>query len=191
MEQTQDSVYMSKSDLVYEVIKNLAIDETVPYCVLNAAIDGSIERNRTCLYVAMRRLGKEKKRTLKNIPNVGYRCVRAEEHEGIARGHHERARRQLRRTRETLESADRNQLSHEEAKRLDNLTMTVRSQQAAIHRLEERQARQEKTLRLVARKTTVTDTNVSVLEKKVMDQAAEMQSIKETLGTLISEKKAA
>ena len=101
--------------------------------LLPDAAEGSI---RSAFYRAQRETEDRHKRTFARVRTVGYRMVEAIEHEDLARGHHKRARRQLRSAWRKAHSADRAKLSQQERQRLDQIEMNLAQQREMTSKLE-------------------------------------------------------
>lgn len=140
---------MSKADTVYERLEGMEIEDLVSYAELEQLLGHPAGAQRSALYSAIRRLERDRKRTLACVPNVGYRMVQAAEHENLARVHHKKSQRQLRRAVQKLKSADRTLLDADGRRRIDSLELIVKSQQQAIAHLEVRTERQEQALDIV------------------------------------------
>lgn len=98
---------------VYEHLVTLEIGDVVTYDVLSDLMDVDARVYREPYYRAVRELERENKRTLVNVINVGYRVIDAPQHADVARLHEKRSRRQIRKARAKLQSADQSRLDAE------------------------------------------------------------------------------
>jgi len=124
---------------VYERLASMRIGDTITYAEMAAllpdAAGGSI---RGAFNRAVRQMEDERKRSFTNVRSVGYKMVDANEHEGLARRHHKKAKRQLATARRKAHSADRSLLSREERSRLDAVELNLARQQEMTSRLDAR-----------------------------------------------------
>lgn len=109
------------------------VGQTFTYDQLNKAVNslfGPDERalhidlrdNRSALYSAKVRLEEGYKRTIINVPTVGYRIAEAVEHHTVGLKHQKKAKRSVRRGKHTVDNVDRSQLSALESQRMDELS---------------------------------------------------------------------
>ena len=138
--------------MVYDVLKQHNVDDVITYGQLQALLGTSSWRGP--VYKAMETLERNDSRTLKNERGVGYRVARATEHEGLARQHHNKSRRSLKRSVNKLASADRTQLTRDMRKRFDELELTQKRHADALGRfgirLDNIERRQDKTENVVS-----------------------------------------
>ncbi len=125
-------------EILYEYLKECGKGDLVKYEQLSNLLGRDFLKGRTPIYKAMRRLEDEDHRSLLNVKNAGYRITVAQEHEGLARQHHKRSRRQLTKSYGKIKSADRTELSREERQRFDALEMSIKQHADMIRRLEAR-----------------------------------------------------
>lgn len=130
--------------IIYDRIVDMAVGEVIKYDelfgLLPDAPEGSV---RGAWQQAVKRVEDDRKRTFANVRKVGYRMVEANEHEGLARGHHRRANRQLKRAKRKAVSADRSRLTREERARIDAVELNLSRQIEMTNRLSARMARVE------------------------------------------------
>jgi hypothetical protein len=112
------------------------------------------------------------KRTFVNVRGVGYKMADANEHEGIARRHHKRAKTQLRTAKRKASSADRSRLTREERARIDAVELNLSRQIEMTARLESRVARVETELKAARRRQS---TDAAELSQRV-DRLADLLS---------------
>lgn len=124
---------------VYERLASMKVGDVVTHeqleRMLPGAGDGSI---KSAFYRAVQECETELHRTFASVRGVGYRMAEAREHERLAADHHRRARRQLKRSKRKVTSADRSQLTREERARFDALELNLARQMEMTSRLEAR-----------------------------------------------------
>lgn len=135
--------------IIYEdLLVKCDIGDVVTYEQMRAVLPEVSEMGiRQAYFRALREIQVEKRRTFANVRNVGYRMVEAAEHERLARAHHKRGKRQIKKAIDKVRSADRSRLSHEDRARFDAMEATLGRHSEMIDRLDGRVARQEKALR--------------------------------------------
>jgi hypothetical protein len=125
--------------IVFGKLATMSVGETITHDelagILPDAAEGSI---KGAFYRAVAACETELHRTFASVRGVGYRMAEAREHEGLAKQHHRRARRQLKRSKSKVTSADRTQLTREERARLDALELNLSRQQEMTARLDSR-----------------------------------------------------
>jgi hypothetical protein len=152
-------------ELIYDELSGLDVGDTLTYERLHELLDVEDRAAvRTPFYKAAQVWGTEHKRALRPVPNVGYRVVDAREHEAIAKNHHKRSKRQLRRGRQVLANADRSRLSEHERQRFDQMEATIGRHEDMIRRLDGRTAKVEKAVAESREAHTVTEERVTALE---------------------------
>jgi alkylated DNA nucleotide flippase Atl1 len=130
-------------ELIYDSLAGLDVGDVVTYEQLAEAIgQDSFEPFRSSWYK-----------------------VDAIEHADIAKAHHRRSKRQLRKGSAALRNADRSRLSDEEKTRFDQMQQTINRHSDLIRRLDARQARTEKAVELATKKHDVTDARIAALEE--------------------------
>ena len=141
-------------ELVYDRIRTLSVGDTITYAELSRILGGrGIEACRAPLYKAMQVLEREDKRTLDNVRDTGYRVVEAVEHERLARRHHRKSHRQLRKALGKVQSADRSKLTPEERRRFDRMEITLSRQADMIRRLDAKVERIDQAIKDARRST--------------------------------------
>lgn len=139
-------------ETIYHHIAAMNVGDTLTYDTLAGLLPYAAESSvRPALYRAVQQLEEDNSRTLANVRGVGYRMVRAAEHEGLARDQHRKAKRRLKAATRKVRSADRSQLTPEERRRFDAMADHLSRQQSMIRRLDDRVARTERDLRAVRR----------------------------------------
>jgi hypothetical protein len=131
--------------LVYDHIlkTDMQIDEVLTYKQLAELLpDEKLQVRQAAVRRTARELEAAHSRTLDCVAKVGYRMVPAVEHERLARGHHKRAYRQVKRAGQRAHAADRSQLTMEQAQRMDHMERTLRDHARLLARLDERVKRE-------------------------------------------------
>ena len=124
--------------LIYDHAKTLDVGQTITYEVLDGILGRDFATGRSPIYRAMRELEDENSRTLVNVPNIGYRVAEAIEHEDLAKLHHKKSRRSIRRAASKLHSADRTRLTREQARRFDDMQAQLDQQAHMLRRVDGR-----------------------------------------------------
>lgn len=122
--------------LVYDHAATLEVGDTITYDDLDAILGRDFKASRTPIYDAIRHLEQDSSRTLRNVQNVGYRVAQAIEHEELARHHHRKSGRSIRRAASKIASADRTQLTAEERRRFDDMQAQLDQQATMLRRLD-------------------------------------------------------
>lgn len=123
--------------VIYDRLTSMAIGDVIGDEELAELLPDTPEGSiRSAFYRAMKEMEDEHKRSFARVRTVGYKMCEAVEHADLARGHHKRARRQLRTAERKVHSADRSRLSHEERQRFDLMEMNLIQQQEMTKRLE-------------------------------------------------------
>lgn len=123
-----------KWERVYAVLSTAAVDGVVTYEALDAAIETDFRAaGRPGLDKAVKTLEREHSRTVECERGKGYRIVRADEHERLARGHQKKARRQVVRAKRKVTSADRSKLTADQSRRLDDMEVLLAHQATILH----------------------------------------------------------
>lgn len=124
--------------LIYDAARQLDTGDTLTYEDLDALLGRDLKGDRNPIYRAMRELETADQRTLTCVTNVGYRVAAANEHEGLAKHHHKKSRRQIRKAVSKAASANRADLTQDERQRIDAMEMTLRRHADMIRRLDVR-----------------------------------------------------
>lgn len=120
---------------VYGLLSTAAVNHVVTYDELDEALgQGFRATGRPGLAKAVKLLERDHSRTVECEPNKGYRIVRADEHERLARRHQKKARRQVGKAKGKVTSADRSQLTNDQAQRLDDLEANLAHQASILRR---------------------------------------------------------
>lgn len=158
--------------MVYEKAVALNEGDVITYADLSDLLDRDFLADRNPVYRATEELEVSDHRTLSCVRGVGYRIAAANEHERLARGHHKRSRKQLRKAVSKAASADRSKLTPDERQRIDGLEMSLRQHADMIRRLDARTAKQADELKALRREK---DGDVAQLSERV-DRLADLLS---------------
>ncbi|MEV7008235.1 hypothetical protein [Streptosporangium sp. NPDC051022] len=155
---------------IYAKALTLNVDDVLTYDDLGDLLDRDFLADRSPIYRTIRELEKNNARTLANVKGIGYRLAAAVEHEGLARSHHQRSRRQLRKAVSKAASANRAEMTVDERKRIDGLEMSLRQHSQMIRRLDLRDKEREAQLKDLRREKNA---DVAELSERV-DRLAEL-----------------
>lgn len=156
--------------MVYE--KTVAMNEgdVITYDELSELLERDFLADRNPIYRATQEMEESDHRTLSCVRGVGYRIAAANEHERLARGHHKRSRKQLRKAVSKAASADRSKLTPDERQRIESLEMNLRQHADMIRRLDQRTSQQADELKALRREK---DGDVAQLSERV-DRLADL-----------------
>ncbi|MDE2106121.1 MAG: hypothetical protein KGL39_53355, partial [Patescibacteria group bacterium] len=130
--------------LIVDVLNTKQIGDVLAFEELDKVLGRDFRSSRTPIYKANAAWGGEQHRSLVAVPNIGYRVIDASEHEDLARRHHRKGRRSLKRGMTAARNADRSLLSQEERDRLDAIELNLSRQAAFMRRLDVRVEKVEK-----------------------------------------------
>lgn len=147
--------------VIYDELRTKGQGEVISYDELSELIDRDVRVQRSPVERAMKELENQDHRTLVCVRGVGYRIAAATEHEQIAARHTVRSRRQLGKAADKVRSADRTQLTHEQAARLDALETSYHQHADMLERLAVRDRERAAELRTLRRETTGDIANLS------------------------------
>jgi hypothetical protein len=162
---------------VYDLFASADVDSVVTYDELDAALERDFRADgRPGLDKAVKRLEADLSRTVECVIGKGYRVVRAEEHERLARVHQRKARRQVGKAKRKVNSADRAQLNGDQCKRLDDLEANL-AQQATIlrrtsRRVEEVDSARKQDTRRVNEELAMLSSAVERLQQRIDSREA-------------------
>ena len=155
---------------IFQYLESVEVGDVITFEELDEWLERDFRVNRNPLYPAIRNLEREHQRTLLPVAGKGYRVAAATEHADIARGKHQRARKQMRRSVEVLESTDRSQLTNEQIARTDRLEELYRRQEESLRKqqrqLDRLERRGEATEAKVVEMTSSIDELVARLKEK-------------------------
>lgn len=109
--------------IVYDHLRTLNIGDTITYATLDRLLDRDFTPDRSPIYRARYQLEANDRRTLANVVGVGYRIAHPSDHLDLAQMHHRKMRRQLKFRRGRLSSTQREALTNDERRRLDDLEL--------------------------------------------------------------------
>lgn len=139
--------------IIYKLAAGQPVGATITYEQLSDACGTDFTSNRSGLAKAVKSLEKDECRTLVCVANIGYRVAAATEHEDLARSRQRRSRRQIDRAVSLAANVRKDELSPEQAKRLESMETTLRAHSDMLRRITSRVDRQEAGLRDVRRRT--------------------------------------
>ena len=158
---------------VYEHLSGMGIGDVVKHDELAGLLpDAAVGSIASAFRRAVRECEAELKRTFVNVRGVGYRVAHATEHEALARGHHRRAKRQLKTAKRKATSADRSLLTREERTRIDAVELNLARQIEMTARLEARVDRVESELKAARRQQSSEAAELSARVDKLADLLA-------------------
>lgn len=138
--------------MVFDDLTTLDVGDVITYERLDEILGRPFIDGRGPIYRATREMEKVNRRTMTAVPNVGYRVVDATEHEDLARHHHRKSRRQIRKALGKAQSADRSKLTAEQAERIDSVELSLSRQAEMIRRLDTRVGKVEGVVKNVSSK---------------------------------------
>jgi hypothetical protein len=109
----------------YDAISKLDVNEIITYDELTEIAEFNIRNNRAPFYAAVQRLQTEDKRTMVNVPKIGYRVAQASEHANIGKKYQKKAKRSVFRGLKVVRNTDVTGLSQEERETLDGVTSVL------------------------------------------------------------------
>jgi len=110
----------SNQQVIVELVAHCSPGTVFTYEQLGESLADGVDREfdrhdvQQVVRLAKFQLLREHKRTLANVPNVGYQIAYAKEHRGIADDHTRRGQRQLKRALVTLENARLDEMTAQE-----------------------------------------------------------------------------
>ncbi|WP_146607672.1 hypothetical protein [Spongiactinospora gelatinilytica] len=140
--------------IIYNEVKRHSRGEIITYDRMNELLDRDSRAQRHPIERAARELERVDHCTLICVRGKGYRIAQPGEHVGLAERHTVRSQRQLGRASRKIESADREQLSPEQAARLDAIQAQLAKHEEWIGDLNARDARRARELRALRRQTS-------------------------------------
>lgn len=158
---------------IFEHIASMNIGDVVIYEQLAGLLPDAPEPSvRSAFRRAVQECELELKRTFANVRGVGYKMAAANEHERLARGHHTRAKRQLKTAKRKAGSADRSLLTREERARIDAVELNLSRQIEMTNRLEARVAKVETDLQTARREQRTDSAQLAERVDKLADLLA-------------------
>ncbi len=164
--------------IIYDdLLAKAKIGDIITYDQLRKALPGVEEASvRGSYFRACKEVESEMSRTFANVRGVGYRMVEAREHEGLARAHHKRSRRQIGKAIRKARSADRSGLSAEEKARLDTVELTLTRHAEMMQHLGSRVDRNEAALKEARRKSSEQVAAVSHDQSALAERLARLEA---------------
>ena len=142
-------------EMIYAEVRTLHPGEEISYERLSELLGGDFKTtSRAPMERAIKQLQLRDSRTLVNVRGKGYRMAAAAEHEDLARVHARKSRRQLGKSITVLRSADRTQLSADQANRLDAMESVLTRHDEMLDRLTRRDAERHQQLKDLRRQTS-------------------------------------
>lgn len=110
----------SRWSMIFAEVKDYKVDDILTYEKITEICEvDDVDSVRTDVYRAIKELEIECKRTMENVRGVGYRVVRANEHERLVRKDIRSIKRKSRRAHSRTVNVRRNELSAEERRKID------------------------------------------------------------------------
>lgn len=134
----------SEWEMLYDFLRPLEKGTIIKYDQLSSVMGRNILEARGPVYRAMQELERQDNRSLANVVGIGYRITIAQEHEGLAKHHHAKSKRQMKKALLKVTSADKSQLTREERARFEAMELAIKQQGDMIKRLDSRVAVVEK-----------------------------------------------
>jgi hypothetical protein len=152
-------VFTPKADraewrVVYDEARKLEPGQVLTYQRLSQLLGRDFTAGRVPVTRAIRELEAADSRTLVCVRGQGYRIAAATEHEHLARQHSARSRRQLDKAAAKARSANRAELSAEQARRLDELEMQFNQHAGMLRRLDARDRQRAAEIKQLRRDTS-------------------------------------
>jgi hypothetical protein len=158
-QRTREEMFRPKGEvaewrLLYDEFRKHDAGDVVSYERMSEVLGRDFRLSRVPVQRAMRELETADHRTLVCERGTGYRIAAAAEHEHLARVHSRRSRRQLGKAAAKARSANRAELTAEQARRLDDMEMHFSEHAGMLSRLDNRDRQREAELRALRRDTS-------------------------------------
>lgn len=150
-------------ELLYNLFADRQVGDVVTYDEIDAALGRDFRAYRSPIYKTRIRLLKQKSLGIVSLSNIGYRVVQAKEHEGQARKHHRRSKKQMDQAVTWIQHTDRTGMTLDERNRLERIEHQLIDQTASIKRLDGKVRRQEEITGLLSEKQNASDGRVTKL----------------------------
>jgi hypothetical protein len=154
--------------LLYDEFRKHSPGDVITYERLTEILGRDFRLNRTPVQRAMKELESADHRTLACERGSGYRIASAGEHEHLVHVHSGRSRRQLGKAVAKARSANRAELTADQARRLDNLEVHLSEHADMLARLDARDRQREADFKALRRDTT---TDIAAIDEKVTQLA--------------------
>jgi len=157
--------------IVYDMVKGLDIGDQISYRQLGRAMNLTREEDRVTVQGAVRQalphLEVDEKKTLVNVPNVGYRVAEPAEHVVLARKHQGRALRQLTRGHSRAVNVDLSEVDSNTRRALEMIAQGFALQMDFNRRFDVRQRNMERALSTVAKNQDRTAEEIEALKERL------------------------
>lgn len=150
--------------VIYDETRKMAPGDVLTYERISGLLGRDFRADRGPLQRVTRELEEADSRTLVCVRGKGYRVAAASEHEQLARQHSVRSRRQLDKAAAKARSANRADLSPEQARRLDELEIQFSQHAGMLRRLDARDRQRQAEIRQLRHDTSA---NVAELSQQM------------------------
>lgn len=169
VQRTREEIFRPRGEraewrMLYDEFRKHSPGQVITYQQLSQVLGRDIRASRAPVQRAMKELENADHRTLICERGTGYRIAAATEHEHLARVHSRRSRRQLGKAVAKARSADRGELTPEQARRLDDLQAHLSEHAGMLARLDKRDQQREAELKALRRDTS---TDIAAIDDKV------------------------
>jgi hypothetical protein len=139
---------------IYDEIRPYEVDDVLTYDKLLEICEvEDIHTVRVDVYRAIKELEVERQRTMENVRGVGYRVVRANEHERLVRKDVRKIHRTSRRAHSRTVNVRRSELTPDERRRIDDLQLKLSQHEEMLGRISRRVDRHETLIEAARRET--------------------------------------
>jgi hypothetical protein len=156
-------------ELIYNYLerRNPEIGDIIEYGELEEVCGFDIRKNRQAFYRGSNPWCAEHHRAFACVAGVGYRVAHSTEHETLARKHHRKSRRALKKGLTVIRNTDYTELSPADQARFRKIETEISRQSDVIRRIDIRQDRMEKVLEEGRRAQEATRQQQQALNEKV------------------------
>lgn len=156
---TREEIFRPKGDqpewrLIYDEFRKHGPGDVVTYQRLTQVLGRDFLASRVPLQRAVKELENADHRTLVCERGTGYRIAAAAEHEQLVHVHSRRSRRQLAKAVAKARSANRAELTFDQARRLDNLEVHLSQHAGMLRRLDARDRQRAAEIKQLRRDTS-------------------------------------
>jgi hypothetical protein len=164
---------------IYKRLVLLDVGDTITYGELSEIVGYDIREDRGPYQRAAEELLDIDHRALVNERGVGYKVIRASEHREQARRKTKEADRRLGTAQRIVDGADRNGLTAEETRRLDDMALALSGVRDMTRRLSRRQDKLEAALKATRRESKE---SVAALDERLarMERLLQPQDVQQT-----------
>lgn len=124
--------------ILFDAIRPLPEGSLISYEQFEMMLGRDLRGDRAPIYRTQRQMLADDNRTLVNVPGVGYRISKPDEHEGLAVGYRKGARRKMKKAIRVIDGTDRSRLSAKASQRLTAVEVNMRAQDSMLRRTEAR-----------------------------------------------------